>query len=50
MQLLQLTAAVQGSFLEDLAAAMCRAPGPFQALLVAAEELNQQLPSLVYVG
>jgi hypothetical protein len=45
-----LSAAVQGSFLEELAAAMCRAQGSFQALLVAAEELNQQLPSLAYVG
>lgn len=50
MQLSLLTAAVQGSFLEELAAAMCRAQGPFQALLVAAGELNQQLPSLAYVG
>jgi hypothetical protein len=41
---------LQGPLLSNLAAAMCRAQGPPQALVVAAAELSQLVPSLAYVG
>lgn len=45
-----LTCLPQGPLLSELAAAMCRAQGPSQALVVAAAEVTRRLPSLAYMG